>query len=106
MQAFSWICSLLRLYTRFFILHTPGWDDLFIILTMVRRPRNHRILAPLLTFTAVVDGHGLHNPLHMCVQPLAVGFTAVQQSSQGTDSLPSTELGFGKIRVYNDSSRS
>lgn len=34
-MAFSWICCLLRLYTRFFILHTPGWDDLFIILTML-----------------------------------------------------------------------
>ncbi len=49
-QVFSWICCLLRLYTRFFILRAPGWDDLFIILTMVRRPpHNDRILAPLLT---------------------------------------------------------
>ncbi|KAK3902460.1 hypothetical protein C8A05DRAFT_15485 [Staphylotrichum tortipilum] len=32
---FSWVCSLLRLYTRFVILHTPGWDDFFVILTLI-----------------------------------------------------------------------
>jgi hypothetical protein len=33
-QAFSWICSLLRLYARV-ALRAPGFDDIFIVLTMV-----------------------------------------------------------------------
>jgi len=31
----SWICSLSRLYVRFFVKRLPGWDDVFIILTML-----------------------------------------------------------------------
>lgn len=31
----SWICSLSRLYVRFFIKRVPGWDDFFIILTLL-----------------------------------------------------------------------
>lgn len=31
----SWICTLLRLYIRFVVQRAPGWDDFFIILTMV-----------------------------------------------------------------------
>jgi len=35
-QVLSWICILLRLYTRYFISRAPGWDDLFIGLYLVR----------------------------------------------------------------------
>ena len=31
----SWIASLLRFYVRFVVQRTPGWDDFFIVLTMV-----------------------------------------------------------------------
>ena len=36
LMALSWICCLFRLYVRFFSKkRAPGWDDFFIILTMV-----------------------------------------------------------------------
>lgn len=31
----SWTCALLRLYTRFFIVRSPGCDDLFIVITLL-----------------------------------------------------------------------
>lgn len=34
-QILSWIFALMRLYTRFFIVRAPGWDDLFVILSLV-----------------------------------------------------------------------
>lgn len=34
-QILSWICALLRLYTRFLIVRSPGWDDVFVILSLV-----------------------------------------------------------------------
>lgn len=34
-QVASWICSLLRLYARCVTLRCPGWDDFFVVLTMV-----------------------------------------------------------------------
>ncbi|KAG6355728.1 hypothetical protein INS49_003692 [Diaporthe citri] len=30
----QWICALLRLYTRFFIIKSPWWDDLFVVLAL------------------------------------------------------------------------
>lgn len=34
-QVLKWICALLRLYTRFFIIKSPWWDDLFVVLALV-----------------------------------------------------------------------
>ena len=34
-QVCSWICLLLRLYVRFLVQRSAGWDDFFLILTMV-----------------------------------------------------------------------
>ena len=31
----AWLCSLLRIYTRFLILRQPWWDDLFMALALV-----------------------------------------------------------------------
>ncbi|CAN8101887.1 unnamed protein product [Discula destructiva] len=32
---FAWICAIFRLYTRFFIIRSPGWDDFFVILSLL-----------------------------------------------------------------------
>lgn len=34
----TWLCVLFRFYTRFFIIKSPWWDDLFVLLSSVRRP--------------------------------------------------------------------
>lgn len=34
-QVVSWACGLFRFYTRFFIIKSPWWDDLFVLLSMV-----------------------------------------------------------------------
>lgn len=34
-QILSWSCALFRFYTRFFIIKSPWWDDLFVLLSMV-----------------------------------------------------------------------
>ncbi|KAK9775531.1 hypothetical protein AB5N19_08694 [Seiridium cardinale] len=31
----TWICVIFRIYTRFRILYSPGWDDLFVVLTLL-----------------------------------------------------------------------
>lgn len=31
----TWICFLLRFYTRFVIIKSPWWDDLFVFLSIV-----------------------------------------------------------------------
>lgn len=36
-QLLTWICVLFRLYTRFFIIKMPWWDDLFVVLSSVSR---------------------------------------------------------------------
>lgn len=34
-QVLNWLCALLRLYTRFFIIKSPWWDDVFLVLALV-----------------------------------------------------------------------
>jgi len=34
-MAFSWICSVLRLYVRLIVVRAPGWDDLFMTLALI-----------------------------------------------------------------------
>lgn len=34
----TWLCALFRFYTRFVIIKSPWWDDLFVLLSAVRRP--------------------------------------------------------------------
>ncbi|KAJ4423143.1 hypothetical protein N0V82_002137 [Gnomoniopsis sp. IMI 355080] len=34
-QLLTWICVLFRLYTRFFIIKMPWWDDLFVVLSSI-----------------------------------------------------------------------
>lgn len=36
LQILSWGCGLLRLWTRLRVIRSPGWDDLFVFLSMVR----------------------------------------------------------------------
>jgi len=43
-QAFSWICSALRLYVRFAVVRTPGWDDMFLVLALVRSSESFLLL--------------------------------------------------------------
>lgn len=31
----TWLCVLFRFYTRFFIMKSPWWDDLFVLLSVV-----------------------------------------------------------------------
>lgn len=35
-QVLAWAAVGLRLYTRFRVVRAPGWDDLFIVLALVR----------------------------------------------------------------------
>lgn len=34
-QIITWTCALLRLYVRLLVLRAPGWDDLFVTLSLV-----------------------------------------------------------------------
>lgn len=36
LQVLAWAAVGLRLYTRFRVVRAPGWDDLFIVLALVR----------------------------------------------------------------------
>lgn len=36
LQVLAWAAVGLRLYTRFRVVRVPGWDDLFIVLALVR----------------------------------------------------------------------
>jgi hypothetical protein len=35
-QVMSWICVALRLFVRFRVVRAPGWDDLLVVLSLVR----------------------------------------------------------------------
>lgn len=47
----TWLCVLFRFYARFFIMKSPWWDDLFVLLSVVS-PR---------------PGSMLRSPLPLCV---------------------------------------
>ncbi|KAK8074301.1 hypothetical protein PG994_005200 [Apiospora phragmitis] len=33
--AVTWACVIFRIYTRFFIMYSPGWDDVFVVLVLL-----------------------------------------------------------------------
>ena len=37
-QVVTWICVSLRIYTRYFVIYAPWWDDLFVVLVLVSAP--------------------------------------------------------------------
>jgi hypothetical protein len=50
----SWICSILRLYVRLLVQRNPGWDDFFIVLTMLSTTIGSIVLC---TMTNIGLGH-------------------------------------------------
>lgn len=70
LQAFSWICCLLRLYTRLVVLHAAGWDDFFLVLAQVRNPKQNgpKSLAELTPPTTALDYQRLRRSMHMFVK--------------------------------------
>ncbi|KAH8897804.1 hypothetical protein GQ53DRAFT_884653 [Thozetella sp. PMI_491] len=51
----SWTCAVSRLYTRFVVLNSPGWDDAFVILVMLTT-----LVLSLGTCLATEQGLGKH----------------------------------------------
>ena len=45
-QIVTWICVSLRIYTRYFVIYAPWWDDLFVVLVLVSAPSLPRRLSP------------------------------------------------------------
>ncbi|KAK4149474.1 hypothetical protein C8A00DRAFT_18838, partial [Chaetomidium leptoderma] len=98
---FSWICSLLRLYTRFVILHTPGWDDIFIILTMLSTATGSIVLC--------ICSFGLGESIYKMTLPEIEAFMEVLYIANATYPLSATliklALLFQYLRVFNTKSR-
>ncbi|KAK4041599.1 integral membrane protein [Parachaetomium inaequale] len=92
----SWICSLLRLYARFFVLHAPGWDDVFITLTMVL------ILSP-------AQNLGLGKSVYTMTSPELQQFLRVLYIGSATYPLSATliklALLFQYLRIFEAGSR-
>lgn len=45
-QILTVICVIFRLYTRFFIMRSPWWDDLFVALSLVSTPLEQALPSP------------------------------------------------------------
>ncbi|KAK2049735.1 hypothetical protein LZ31DRAFT_286401 [Colletotrichum somersetense] len=54
-MALAWICGVYRLYVRYFILRCPGWDDYFVVLSMLTS-----LLLSAATCVATEYGLGKH----------------------------------------------
>ena len=35
LEVLSWVCVAFRLFVRFGVMKAPGWDDLFVVLSLV-----------------------------------------------------------------------
>jgi len=101
-MVFSWICSLLRLYARFFILHAPGLDDFFIILTMLSTATGSIILC-------ILPNLGLGKSMYTMTPPEIEQFLRVLYICDATYPLSATliklALLFQYLRIFETGSR-